>query len=164
MKTFLGLILSCLSFAVCAQGSGIKVTATGVEIKGGRHNLKMQVWNCTAHELEVPLLDLPWAGNTLGIVLYPAGKIRSTPLKELYTIADFPSVTIKIKPNGHIDGEAQLEPRFGDLSRYDTHGGLLVFWSYDMSWITGGDPTFAVGVVPLGKTKLIKSSQKAGCR
>jgi hypothetical protein len=164
MKIFLGLILSFLSFVACAQEHGIKVLSTGIEIEGGRHSLKMQVWNCTNHELEIPLVDLPWAGDTLGIVLYPAGKIRSTPLKEQYTIADFPSVTIKIKPNGHVEGEAQLEPRFGDLSRYDMNGGLLVFWSYDMSRITGGDPTFAAGVIPLGKTKLVAPSQKAGCQ
>jgi len=164
MKTLLGLILSFLSFVACAQEHGIKVLSEGVEIKGGRHNLKMQVWNCTGHELEIPLVYLPWGGNSLGIVLYPAGKIRSTPLKEQYQIADFPPVTIKIKPDGHVEGEAELEPRFGDLSRYDTNGGLLVFWSFDMSLITGGDPTFAAGVVPLGKTKLVVPRQKAGCQ
>lgn len=164
MKTLLGLMLGFLSFAVCAQGSGIKVLSSGIETKGGRHNLKMQVWNCTTRELEVPLFSLPWGGDSLGIVLYPAGKIRNAPLKEQYPVADFPPVTIKIKPNGHVEGEAELEPRFGDLSRYDTNGGLLVFWSYDMSLITGGDPTFAAGVVPLGKTKLVMPSQKAGCQ
>lgn len=164
MKMLLGLMLSFLSFAVCAQESGIKVLSSGIETKGGRHDLKMQVWNCTTHELEISLVDLPWGGDSLGLVLYPASKIRSTPLKEQYVIADFPPVTIKIKPNGHVEGEAELEPRFGDLSRYDTNGGLLVFWSFDMSLITGGDPTFAAGVVPLGKTKLAAPSPKAGCQ
>lgn len=164
MKTFLGLILSFLSFVVCAQGHSINVLSSGVEVKGGRHILKMQVWNCSNHAFEVPLVFLPWGGDSLGLVLYPAGKIRGAPLKEEYPIADFPPVRIKIKANGHVEGDVELEPRFGDLSRYDMGNGLLVFWSYDLSQIAGGDPTFAVGVIPLGKTRLVAPSQKAGCR
>ncbi|RUL68363.1 hypothetical protein [Dyella choica] len=163
MKAFLGLILSFLSFVVCAQGHGINVLSSGVEVKGGRHILKMQVWNCSNHELEVPLVFLPWGGDSLGLVLYPAGKIRDTPLKEEYPIADFPPVRVKIKANGHVEGDVELEPRFGDLSRYDTSDGLLVFWSYDMSLITGGSSAFKAGVVPLGKTKLVVTGPKAGC-
>lgn len=164
MKTFFGLILSFLSFAVSARGYSVNVLSTGVEVKGGQHLLEMQVWNCSNHDIEVPFGNLPWAGNTLGLVLYPVEKIRGVPLKEESPIADFPSTGIKIKAGGYIEGDAQLEPRFGDLSRYDKSDGLLVFWSYDVSWITGGDPMIAAGVVPLGKTKLSAPSQKAGCQ
>ncbi|MFK2878274.1 hypothetical protein [Rhodanobacter hydrolyticus] len=164
MKAFLALLLGLISPVVAAQGHGITVLSSGVVLEGGRHLLKMQVWNCTNHEIEVPLGELPWAGNTLGLVLYPGGKISGVPLKEESPIADFPATGIKIKAGGHIEGDAQLEPRFGDLSRYDKGDGLLVFWSYDVSWITGGEPMFAVGVVPLGKMKLVAPGRKAGCQ
>lgn len=164
MKMFLGLILSFLSFVALAQGGGINVLSSGVEVKGGQHILKMQVWNCTTHEIDIPLAFLPWGGSSLGIVLYPARRVRGTPLKEEPSIADFPPVRIKIKASGYVEGGVALEPRFGDLSRYDRSGGLLVFWSYDMSLITGGNPMFAAGVIPLGKMKLVASSQRAGCQ
>jgi hypothetical protein len=64
MKAFLALLLGLISPVVAAQGHGITVLSSGVVHEGGQHLLRMQVWNCTNHEIEVPLGYLPCRGES----------------------------------------------------------------------------------------------------
>lgn len=160
-RIFLALVL----FITCgtnAYTQEIFVQPAGTVIEGGRHYLKMQVWNCSDDDIEVPFANLPWGQYTLGLVLYPAGKLAGEPLRERIPIGDSPSTKIKIKAKGRVDGKIDLDYRFKDISRYKNSGSLLVFWAYDTSLITGGKPLFAGGMIPLDGVTLLKGN-KTGC-
>jgi hypothetical protein len=134
-----------------AYGQAFLVHPIGTSMEGGRHYLNMRVWNCTNHDVVIPLPNLPWGEHTLGLVLYTApGKLAGEPLKQQTLIADFPDTKVKIQAKGYVDGRVDLESQFPDIPRYEKHVSLLIFWEYDVSLIAGGDSRFVGGMIPLG--------------
>jgi hypothetical protein len=156
-RSFHALMLFFLSMTG-AYGQDVIVQPVGTTIENGRHDFKLQVWNCTNSDIEVPLADLPWGENKLGLVVYHAGKLAGEPLKEGIPIADFPDTTIKIQAKSHVEGSVDLDSRFLDIARVKNPEDLLIFWEYDLSLIVGGHAQYVGGMVPFNRT----SSSRTG--
>ncbi|UJJ55724.1 hypothetical protein [Rhodanobacter thiooxydans] len=133
-------------------------------MENGRHYFDLQVWNCTDRDIVVPLANLPWGQNTLGLVLYPAGRLAGEPLKESIPVADFPDSKIKIQAKGHVEGRVDLDSRFVGIARYAGRGNLLIFWEYDLSLIIGGNSQFVGGMVPFGGASQTKNVTGIACK
>jgi|GEM_PF-2637267 len=157
-------ILILLFLATDAYSQTVAVRPIGTSVKNGAHYLNMRVWNCTNNDIEVPLSELPWGMRTLGLVIYPGGKLAGEPLKESFPVGDSPSTEIKIHAKGYVDGEIPLDQRFFDITRYEKDGNLLVFWEYDLSWITGGKSEIVGGMIPLNGKKASDAEHGVACK
>ena len=162
-RSICALILFILS-VTSAYGQTTLVRPVGVTVENGRHYLEMKVWNCTNRDIAVPLADLPWGQNTLGLVLYPASRLAGEPLRESIPAADFPDTKIKIQAKGHVEGKVDLDSRFLGIAHYEGRGNLLIFWEYDLSLITGGNSRFVGGMVPFDGTGQTKSAMGITCK
>jgi len=163
-RSICALILFILSVTT-AYGQTSLVRPVGViTVENGRHYFAMQVWNCTDRDIVVPLADLPWGQNTLGLVLYPAGRLAGEPLKESIPVADFPDTKIKIHAKGYVEGRVDLDSRFLGIARYEGRGNLLIFWEYDLSLITGGNSQFVGGMVPFDGSSQLKNVASTACK
>lgn len=161
------IILALLTFVIPVAsvcGQDFIVEPAGTMIEGGRHYLKMKVWNCTKDNVEVPFADLPWGQYRLNLVLYPAGKLAGEPLKAINPIGDSPSTKIMIKAMSYVDGKVDLDYRFSNISRFDKGDNLLVFWAYDTSLIVGGKPQFVGGMIPLDEGVPSEGKAHTGCK
>ena len=161
-RSIYALILFILS-VTSAYGQTSLVRPVGVSVEHGRHYFDMQVWNCSDHDIAVPLADLPWGQNTLGLVLYPAGRLAGEPLKESIPVSDFPDTRIKIQAKGHVEGRVDLNSRFLGIARYEGRGNLLIFWEYDLSLITGGNPQFVGGMIPFDRPSQAENLTGIAC-
>jgi hypothetical protein len=157
------LILFILS-VTSAYGQAFIVRPAGIVIENSRHYFNVQIWNCTSRDVAVPLADLPWGQNTLGLVLYPASRIAGEPLKESIPAADFPDTKIKIQAKDYVEGRVDLDSRFLGISRYEGRSNLIVFWVYDLSLITGGRSQFVGGMVPFDGSSSAKNVAGTACK
>lgn len=157
------LILFILSMT-SAYGQAFLVRPVGGVVENGRHYFNVQVWNCTGRDVEVPLADLPWGQSTLGLVLYPAGRLAGEPLKESIPAVDFPSTKVRIQAKDHVEGRVDLDSRFLGISRYEGRGNLLIFWEYDLSLIAGGNSHVVGGMVPFDASGKAKSAAGIACK
>lgn len=155
--------LALLFFVTNAFGQAVRVSPLEAITESGTHYLEMRVWNCSNRDIEVPLADLPWGQYTLGLVLYPGGKLAGEPLKESVPLADVPDTATKIPAKSYIDGKVDLDDRFHDISRYEKSENLLIFWEYDLSLITRGDSQIVGGMIPLYGGNHFVGDQKMGC-
>lgn len=155
--------LSLLLLVPNAYSQTVVVQPIATSVENGGHHLKMRVWNCTNKDIEAPLSNLPWGMRTLGLVLYPGGKLAGEPLKERFPVGDSPSTEIKIPKKGYVDGDIALDQRFSDIARYEKSGNLLIFWEYDLSLITGGKSQIVGGMIPLDEKSLPSHERRTGC-
>lgn len=155
--------LTLLFFVTSAFGQAAIVQPVGTVIESGKHYLKMRVWNCTNKDIDVPLADLPWGQHTLGLVLYPGGELAGEPLKESFPLADIPDTAVTIKLKNYVEGKIDLDYRFHDIARYEKRGALLIFWEYDLKFITGGNSQIVGGMVPLNGVSSFDGEQRIAC-
>lgn len=163
INKIIGVVVTCF-LAANVYGQTVIVQPVKVTKENGRHLLKMEVWNCTNKDIDVPLADLPWGQYRLGLVLYPAGKLAGEPLKENVAVGDSPDTEIKISAKGSASGEVDLDSRFLGVGRYEAGKNLLIFWEYDLSLIQGGNSQFVGGMIPLDMESPRESGAKAGCK
>jgi hypothetical protein len=154
-RIFACLLLFACSVS-CVYAEDFRVRAIGADIENGKLYLKLQVWNCSNKRTELPLADLPWGENAIGLVVFSAGQRGGQALPVVMPIADFPDTKVAIANMGFLQGRVDLSSRFPDLARYfardGNFDGMVVFWEYDMSLIVGGNSRFVGGMIPVGSS------------
>jgi hypothetical protein len=145
----LGGLAALILTAVNAYGQTVRVEPIAMQVDKGRHYLKMAVWNCSHADMVVQLADLPWGKHKLGLVLYPAGKLASDPLKENVPIEGAQDRQVEIREGGRAVGTIDLDAAFPSIGRYENQHNVLMFWAYDASLVEGGASRFVGGMFHL---------------
>lgn len=153
-KTFTGsltlaFLAAVLSSPVEATPGGHPFSVEAQAIKDKGYKLKVTLQNCSDTTFKVPIANLPWGQNRLGLVLYSAGKVAGEPLPQSIKIADFPFTQIEIKPHASISGVVNLDSEFPALARYASKQDIVAFWVYDTSLLDGGLTEYVGGMVLL---------------
>lgn len=124
------LLLIHLTAAHAADRSSLAVEATGVTATGGHFALNMSVWNCTAHDITVDYMNLPWGQDTVGLVLYKGAGMGDV-LTRGYPIEDSISRDVVVRAGQSISGDINLDLKFPQLLKIKDLSDVVVFWVYD---------------------------------